>query len=61
MASISVEKNKKYCAVHYTMVDGTRKHVWETFTTKKAKAHNSTVENKINDGTFIPPNKQTIR
>ncbi|MDR1631139.1 MAG: site-specific integrase [Oscillospiraceae bacterium] len=61
MASI-IERNKKYSVVYYVMADGKRKQMWESFPTlKEAKARKAAVENEINDGTFIPPNKQTIR
>jgi len=61
MATI-IERNKKYSVVYYVMVDGKRKQMWETFpTSKEAKARKAAVENEINDGTFIPPSKQTIR
>lgn len=61
MASI-IERNKKFSVVYYAMVDGKRKQIWETFSTsREAKARKAAVENDINDGTFIPPNKQTIR
>jgi len=43
-------------------VDGKKKQLWESFPNKKAAlARKAEVENEINDGTFIPPNKQTIR
>jgi hypothetical protein len=60
MASI-IERNKKFSVVYYAMVDGKRKQMWETFSTsKEAKARKAAVENEINDGTFIAPNKQNF-
>lgn len=61
MASI-VERNGKFSVVYYANVDGKRKQLWESFGSKKeAKARKAEVENEINEGTFIPPSKQTIR
>lgn len=61
MASISKRENGTYSVIYYAMIDGKKKQMWETFAThKEAKARKAEVENEINDGTFIPPSKQTI-
>lgn len=60
MASI-VKRNAKYSVVYYTDVDGKRKQIWESFDThKEASKRKAEVEYEIDDGIFIPPNRQTV-
>lgn len=60
MASI-VKRNSKYSVVYYADVDGKRKQMWESFDThKEASKRRAEVEHEIDDGVFIPPNKQTV-
>jgi integrase len=61
MATI-IQRDQSYSVVYYANINGERKQLWESFPTKKAaQARKAEVENEINDGTFIPPSKQTIR
>jgi len=61
MASIQKRSNS-YAVVYYAVINGKKKQLWESFDThKEAKSRKAEVENEINDGTFIPPNRQTIK
>jgi len=61
MASI-IERDKSFAVVYYAIVEEKKKQVWETFLTRReAKARKAEVETELNDGTYIPPNRQTIR
>lgn len=60
MASI-VKRNSKYSVVYYTEVNGKKKQLWESFDSyKEASKRKSEVEHEIDDGVFIPPNKQSV-
>jgi integrase len=59
----SIIKRKKNYSVIYNYVDenGETKQKWETWPTHKdALKRKAEVENQINTGTFLPPNKQTV-
>lgn len=59
----SIIKRKKSYAVIYKYIDetGEEKQKWETYRThKEALKRKAEVENKIHEGTFIPPNNQKL-
>ena len=61
MASI-IERDRSFAVVYYAIVEGKKKQIWESFPSRReAKARKAEVENELNDGTFIPPSRQTIR
>lgn len=60
----TIIKRKKAYSVVYNYVDenGETKQKWETVHThKEALRRKAEVENTQNEGTFLPPNKQTVR
>lgn len=60
----TIIKRKKAYSVVYNYVDenGETKQKWETLHThKEALRRKAEVENTQNEGTFLPPNKQTVR
>ena len=60
----TIIKRKKAYSVVYNYVDenGETKQKWETVHThKEALRRKAEVENTQNAGTFLPPNKQTVR
>lgn len=61
MASI-IKRKKAYSLVYnYTDENGETKQKWETWHTHKdALKRKAEVENELIQGTFIPPNKQTV-
>ena len=61
MASI-IKRKKSYSVVYnYTDENGEIRQKWETWHTRKeALKRKSEIENKQNEGVFIPPNNQTV-
>ena len=61
MASI-IKRKKSYSVVYnYTDENGEIRQKWETWHTyKEALKRKSEIENKQNEGVFIPPNNQTV-
>ncbi len=61
MASI-IKRKSKYSVVYtYYDDDGEKKQKWETCNShKEALKRKAEIEHQMNEGTFIPPNKQTI-
>ena len=61
MASI-IKRKKSYSVVYnYTDENGEIRQKWETWHThKEALKRKSEIENKQNEGIFIPPNNQTV-
>ncbi len=59
----SVIKRKKSYSVIYSYVDehGETRRKWETWHThKEAMRRKAEIENQQNEGTFLPPSKQSI-
>lgn len=62
MASIIKRSKNNFTVAYYAVVNGEKKQIWEKFNTlKEAKVRKAEIENEINEGTFIPPNRQTIK
>ena len=61
MASI-IKRKKNYSVVYYYLDEnGEKRQKWETWGThKEALKRKAEVENQINEGTFIPPQNQTV-
>ena len=61
MASIRKRRGAFSVIYSYTNDEGEKKQRWETFSTY-ADAHKrrAEIEYKQNEGTFLPPNKQTV-
>jgi Site-specific recombinase XerC len=61
MASI-IKRKKNYSVVYYYQDEnGEKRQKWETWGThKEALKRKAEVENQINEGTFIPPQNQTV-
>ena len=62
MATI-IKRGKKYSVVYnYVNDKGETKQKWESFESEKAaKKRKAEVEYQADQGTFIPPSKQTVR
>lgn len=62
MASIKKRRGTYSVVYSYENDKGEKKQRWETFKTY-AEAHKrrAEIEYKKNDGTFLPPNKQTVK
>lgn len=62
MASIKKRRGTYSVVYNYENDKGEKKQRWETFKTY-AEAHKrrAEIEYKKNDGTFLPPNKQTVK
>ena len=62
MATI-VKRGKKYSVVYnYVNDKGETKQKWESFESEKAaKKRKAEVEYQADQGTFIPPSKQTVK